>query len=125
MNLFWRSPIAFQKAIEWSKKEKEFEKRAGFALMACLAWKNKEAKNEQFESFIPAIINGVTDEHNFVKKAVNWTIRQIGKRNKLLNKKFIQVSQKVAKLKSKPAKWIAKDALRELKSDAIQKRFKK
>ena len=125
MNLFWKSPLAFKKAIEWSKKEKEFEKRAGFALMACLAWKDKEVKDEQFEPFISAIIDGATDERNFVKKADNWAIRQIGKRDKVLNKKFIQVSQKVARLKSKPAQWIAKDALKELKSEAVQKRFKK
>ena len=125
MNLFWKSPIAFKKAIEWSKKEKEFEKRAGFALMACLAWKDEEAENDKFESFIPAIIDGVTDGRNFVKKAVNWAIRQIGKRNKILNKKFVQVSRDVAKLNSKSAKWIATDALRELTSDAVQKRLKR
>ena len=123
MNLFWKSPIAFKKAIEWSRKEKEFEKRAGFALMACLAWKDKEATDKQFEQFIPAILDCATDERNFVKKSVNWAIRQIGKRNKVLNKNFIQVSEKVAKLNSKPAKWISADALRELKSPAVQKRL--
>lgn len=123
MNLFWKSPIAFKKAIEWTKRDKEFEKRAGFALMACLAWKDKEATDKQFEQFIPAILGSATDERNFVKKAVNWAIRQIGKRNKTLNKNFIQVSEKVAKLNSKPARWIASDALRELKSDAVQNRL--
>ena len=125
MNLFWESPLAFQKAIEWSKRKREFEKRAGFALMACLAWKDKKANDEQFKKFIPLILDGATDERNFVKKAVNWAIRQIGKRNKILNKKFIQVSHDIAKLKSKPAKWISADALRELTSDAVQKRLKK
>jgi len=131
MNLFWKSPIAFKKAIEWAKRNKEFEKRASFAMMACLAWKDKEADDKQFEQFIPAIIDGATDERNFVKKAVNWAIRQIGKRyfqpeqGRRLNKKFIQVSKKIARLNSKPAKWIASDALRELTSDAVQNRLNK
>lgn len=124
LNLFYACPLAHQKAIEWTKREKEFEKRAGFALMAVLAWKDKKATDARFEKFIRPIIRGSADERNFVKKAVNWALRQIGKRNLYLNKKFVQVAEEIAKINSKPARWIAADALRELKSEAVLKRLR-
>ena len=114
MNLFWKTPFAFKKAIEWSKKEQEFVKRAGFALMAVLAWKDKERANKDFIKFLSIIKNQSTDNRNFVKKAVNWALRQIGKRNKYLQKEAIKVAKKIQKLNSKSAKWIASDALREI-----------
>ena len=122
-NLFDRMPIAFEKASEWSKKSAEFEKRAGFALMAALAWHNKEAEDKKFIPFFPLIKQGSTDERNFVKKAVNWALRQIGKRNKNLNKAAIAAAKEIQKIDSKPAKWIASDALRELQSPSVQKRL--
>lgn len=125
LNLFFKSTIAYKKAVQWSKSKPEFEKRAGFALMAVLAFKDKNADDEQFNAFIKPIFENADDERNFVKKAVNWAIRQIGKRNQSLNTKFIQVAEKLALKGSKPAKWIAADALRELKSDAVQKRLMK
>ncbi len=115
MNLFDKTPFAFQKAKQWATRSREFEKRAGFALMAVLAWHDKEAKDSQFVSFFPLIKKVATDERNFVKKAVNWTIRQIGKRNPVLRKKSISLSEQLLKLNSKAAKWIAADALKELK----------
>lgn len=88
MNLFDKLPIAWKKAIEWARLEEEFVRRAGFALMACLAWHNKEAKDEKFLRFFPVIKKySAEDERSFVKKAVNWALRQIGKRNLYLNKK--------------------------------------
>jgi len=114
MNLFWKTPFAFKKAIEWSKKEQEFVKRAGFALMAVLAWKDKERANKDFIKFLSIIKNQSTDNRNFVKKAVNWALRQIGKRNKYLQKEAIKVAKKIQKLNSKSAEWIAPDALREI-----------
>ena len=114
MNLFWKTPFAFKKAIEWSGKEQEFVKRAGFALMAVLAWKDKERANKDFIKFLSIIKNQSTDNRNFVKKAVNWALRQIGKRNKYLQKEAIKVAKKIQKLNSKSAKWIASDALREI-----------
>ncbi|HEY8402882.1 MAG TPA: DNA alkylation repair protein [Cytophagaceae bacterium] len=115
-NLFDRIPIAFSKAKEWSGREKEYVKRAGFVLMASLAVHNKEAKDAQFTSFFPFIVEGATDERNFVKKAVNWALRQIGKRNAFLGEKAIALSEKLLTINSRSARWIAKDALRELKS---------
>ncbi len=114
MNLFDKTPFAFSKAIEWSSRKSEFEKRAGFALMACLAVHAKKAKDKDFEKFLPIIQREAIDERNFVKKAVNWALRQIGKRNSALCKKAISVAREIEKIDSKSAKWIAKDAIREL-----------
>ncbi len=123
-NLFSYSKFAYQKAIEWAKREEEFVKRAGFALMAWLAFKDKEANDEQFEKFLPIIKREAIDSRNFVKKAVNWALRQIGKRNINLNKKAIETAKEIQKMESKTAKWIAQDAIKELTSDAVQKRLK-
>lgn len=125
MTLFWKLPTAFEKAIEWSARKKEFERRAGFALMAVLAWKDKNTSDTKFINFFPIIKQYSTDERNFVKKAVNWALRQIGKRNLALNQKAIKVAEEILKIENKTAKWIAQDALRELRSEAVLKRLKK
>lgn len=123
MNLFDKLSFAFEKAVEFSKKKREFEKRAGFALMACLAWHDKEAGDEKFKAFFPHIIEGATDERNYVKKAVNWALRQIGKRNLHLNKAAVKTAKEIQEIDAKSAKWIASDAIRELESEAVQKRL--
>jgi 3-methyladenine DNA glycosylase AlkD len=125
MNLFDKTPLAWQKVIEWSQREEEFVKRAAFTLIACLAWHDKEAKDEQFTKLLPVIESAATDERNFVKKAVNWALRHIGKRNINLNPVAIKTAQNIAKLNSKAALWIAADAIRELESDAVQARLKR
>lgn len=114
MNLFDKTPYAYAKAIEWSDNEKTFIKRAGFALMASLAFHDKTAPDEQFESFFPIILRESTDERNFVKKAVNWALRQIGKRNPALQSRAIEVAGQMAQLESKAARWNARDTIREL-----------
>lgn len=113
-NLFDKTPHAFAKALQWAKHEPEFERRAGFALMAALAWHNKTAPDQQFEPFFAAIKKYATDERNYVKKAVNWALRQIGKHSPALRAKAIAAAEEILKLDSKPAKWIAADALKEL-----------
>ncbi|MEO0114675.1 MAG: DNA alkylation repair protein [candidate division WOR-3 bacterium] len=123
-NLFTDTKFAYQKAIEWSKRDEEFVKRAGFALIAWLAFKDKKAKDEQFEVFFPIIKRESTDDRILVKKAVNWALRQIGKRNIVLNTKAIETAKEIQKIESKSAKWVAYDAIKELTSDAIQKRLK-
>jgi 3-methyladenine DNA glycosylase AlkD len=123
-NLFEKTPYAHQKAIEWTNRKEEFIKRAAFALMAGLAVHDKKASNEQFEQFFPLIRKAATDDRNFVKKAGNWALRNIGKRNKALNKRAIEIAREIQEINSKTAKWIASDALRELSSQAIQKRLK-
>ncbi len=119
MNLFEDVDLAWDKAVEWSRREKEFEKRAGFVMMARLAVSDKKATDERFVNFFPIIKREADDDRNFVKKALNWALRQIGKRNPALNNKAIDVAKEIEALDSKSAKWIAKDALRELKSEAV------
>ncbi|MCX6790984.1 MAG: DNA alkylation repair protein [Candidatus Gribaldobacteria bacterium] len=123
MNLFDKTLFAFNKAKEYTQKEQEFVKRTGFVLMAALAVHNKIAKDSEFIKFLPLIKKASTDERNFVKKAVNWALRQIGKRNKVLNQAAIQTSQEIQKQKNKTAKWVASNALSELTSSAVQKRL--
>ncbi len=123
IKLFRRTKYAQQKAVEWSSNKKEFVKRAGFVLMATLAVHDKKASNESFDKFLPIIVNEATDERASVKKAVNWALRQIGKRNRELNSRAIAAAKDIYKINSKSAKWIASDALRELESEAIQKRI--
>jgi 3-methyladenine DNA glycosylase AlkD len=119
-NLFDKTCFARAKAVEWSEREQEFVKRAGFVLMATLAVHDKEAPDGEFLRFLSAIKESCDDERNFVKKAVNWALRQIGKRNIRLNKAAVRLARDILKSKSKTAKWIASDALRELTSRAVQ-----
>jgi len=125
MNLFDKTSFAFEKAIEWTKNKTEFERRAGFALMACLAFHDKTSSDKKFLKFFPYIEKYSTDERNYVRKAVNWALRQIGKRNINLNKLAIEKAKEILKVDSKSAKWIASDAIRELTSEAVQARLKK
>lgn len=125
MNLFDKNPLAYSKAVEWAGRKEEFIKRAGFALMAVLAFHDKKASDKEFEKFFPIITKGSTDERNFVKKAVNWALRQIGKRSLYLNKKAVAAAKEIQKIESKSARWIAADAIRELESEAVQNKLKK
>lgn len=113
-NLFAGTIFACQKAVEWSSNDSEFVKRAGFVLMARLAVSDKKASDSQFERFLPIIKREATDDRNFVKKAVNWALRQIGKRNARLRQKAIETARELQQTDSKSARWIASDALREL-----------
>lgn len=122
MNLFEKTGVAYQKAIEWSSNEEEFIKRVGFVLMARLAVSDKKAEDKLFEGFLSIIGREAGDNRNFVKKAVNWALRQIGKRNRNLNKKAIETARKMQKMDSKSARWIASDAIRELTSKLVQER---
>ncbi len=124
MNLFIKTSFANTKIFEWSNHEEEFVKRAAFTLIAVLAVHDKEAPDAKFEQFFPIIINEATDNRNYVKKAVNWALRHIGKRNMELNKKAISIAEKIYTIDSKSARWIATDALRELKSEKVQNRLK-
>ena len=122
--LFDKTKFARAKAIEWTLREDEFVKRAGFVLMAALSVHDKSAEDALFLKFLPIIQKESADERNFVKKGVNWALRQIGKRNLKLNKKAIEAGKRIARLTSKSAKWIASDALRELTSKRVQSKLK-
>jgi 3-methyladenine DNA glycosylase AlkD len=123
-NLFDRTPFVEKKINEWVRRNEEFVKRSGFVLMCDKAVHDKKAKDMEFVRYLPIIKKYATDERNFVKKAVNWALRQIGKRNMALNMKAIETAQDIQKMDSKSARWVANDALRELKSDAVQKRLR-
>jgi 3-methyladenine DNA glycosylase AlkD len=123
-NLFALTPYAYSKALEWSQREQEYVKRAGYVLMASLAVKDKKASVERFEPFLQAILAGSIDQRNFVKKAVNWALRQIGKRDYILNQKAITLAREIQKLDSSVAHWIAADAIRELSGEGVQSRLK-
>ncbi|MFH1509884.1 MAG: pantetheine-phosphate adenylyltransferase [Candidatus Nealsonbacteria bacterium] len=113
-SLFDKTIFAKKKVFEWTKRKEEFVKRSGFALIAVLSIHDKEASNAFFEKFFPIIKREAIDERNFVKKAVNWALRQIGKRNLVLNGRAIKVATDISKIDSKSAKWIASNALTEL-----------
>jgi len=112
-NLFDRTPYAIEKALEYSRSEKEYIKRAGFVLMAEFAVHDKKASDGAFMSFFPIIEREAWDDRNFVKKAVNWALRQIGKRNRALGEAAKECALRIAQQESRVAKWIAKDALAE------------
>jgi 3-methyladenine DNA glycosylase AlkD len=120
MNLFRYTPFAFEKAARWARAKPEFVRRAGFALMAALAGKAPGAPDAQFEAFFPLIAAAAGDGRNFVKKAVNWALRGIGKRNPALRERAIAVAEEIRMQDSRAARWIAADALRELRRNGGQ-----
>ena len=124
-SLFDLSPLAWTKVFEWAERNEEFVKRGAFSLIADLSVHDKFTSDKKFEKFFPLIKKHSTDERNYVKKAVNWALRNIGKRDLLMNKKAIELSKDILKIESKTAKWIARDALKELKSIKIQDRLTK
>lgn len=125
MNLFEKSPLAEKKIYDWSEREEEFVKRTAYALIACLAWHDKKAGDEDFIKYFPVILAGATDNRNFVKKAVNWALRNIGKRNLALNKAALELAYRIKEIDAKSARWIASDAIRELESEKVQERLRK
>ncbi len=118
-NAFATSPLAWRKVAAWAARRDEFVRRAAFALLASLAVHDKAARDETFISTLPLIEAAATDERNFVKKAVNWALRNIGKRNPALNARAIACAQRLRAIDSRAARWVAADALRELQGDAV------
>lgn len=121
-NLFDRTPFAYEKAAEWCRREEEFVKRAGYVMMACLAVHDKAAEDRPFIEFMKLIEMGSADERKYVKRAVNWALRQIGKRNKRLNEAAIKTAGSISKIDSKAARWVASDALRELRGETAKRK---
>jgi 3-methyladenine DNA glycosylase AlkD len=124
-NLFALSALAYEKAFQWSQRDAEFVKRAGFVIMARMALGSARTADNTLLEFLEIIHREAGDERNFVKKAINWALRQIGKRNRYLNGKAIETAREIQKMESKSARWIATDAIRELTSEAVQKRLEK
>ncbi len=124
MNLFDKTPLAWKKIYDWSEREEEFVKRAAFSLIACIAWHDKSISDEKLIELFPLIKREATDNRNFLKKAVNWALRHIGKKNKTLYKAAINLAKEIKQIDSKSARWIASDAIRELESEKVQQRLK-
>ncbi len=119
-NLFDKTSYAYQMAVRWCQQEQEFVRRAGFVMMAELAIHDKQAPDESFLQFFPPIKHYADDERNFVKKAVNWALRQIGKRNGHLRTLALQCASDIQRMDSKTAQWVARDALKELQAKEIK-----
>lgn len=124
-HLFRATSYAYPKVYEWSARDEVFVKRAGFVLMACLSVHDKTADDIVFCDFLPVIVRESGDERNFVKKAVNWALRQIGKRTLTLNRLAIDVAKEIELSDTRSGRWIARDAIRELMSDKVQERLLK
>jgi 3-methyladenine DNA glycosylase AlkD len=122
-NLFDRTPFAYEKAAQWARREPTFERRAGFALMAALAWHDKRAADDRFLPFLPLIAEAADDERNFVKKAVNWALRQIGKRDVALNDDCVTLAEELSARESRAARWVGRDAVLELTSEKVRERL--
>lgn len=120
---FLASPLAWNKVSVWAERKEEFVRRAAFALLATLAVHDKQASDERFIAMLPLIETAADDVRNFVKKAVNWALRNIGNRNSVLNAAAIESARRIQQQDSRSARWIAADALRELTSEAVQMRL--
>ncbi|MFW9922534.1 MAG: DNA alkylation repair protein [Candidatus Thorarchaeota archaeon] len=114
MNLFEKSKYAYQKAIDWTTRTEEYVKRSGFVLIARLAFSDKKASNDIFQSFFPIISKEANDQRNSVKKAISWALRQIGKRNNDLNAKTLDLANKLLISEEKNTQWIAKDVIKDI-----------
>jgi 3-methyladenine DNA glycosylase AlkD len=121
--LISKTPFVIKKIHDWAGRDEEFVKRAAFSLIAELSAHDKKMADNEFEPFFELIKNAADDERNYVKKAVNWALRNIGKRNKALNQRAIEVARVIKQMDSKAARWIAADVLRELTGEAVQKRL--
>jgi len=122
-NLFDKTPFAYQKVVEWSSREEEFVKRAAFSLLVSLSVHDKDRDDTEFEAFLPLIRREASDDRNYVKKAVNWALRAIGKRSPGLNCKALECAHEIRRLGSRSARWISADAIRELTREKTRNRI--
>ena len=125
LNLFRKTPCAYEKAVEYSAAPEEFVKRTGFVLMATLAVHDKHVPDATFAAFLPLIEREAGDPRSFVKKAVNWALRQIGKRSRALNEPAVALARKLAQSEDRAARWVGSDALRELTGEAVRERLRR
>ncbi len=123
-NLFDKTTYAIKKSIEWTTRPEEYVKRAGFTMMACLAVHAKKMDDDQFLKYLPLIVRESTDGRNFVRKAVNWALRQIGKRSTILHREALALAHNLMLSADKTARWIGTDAIKELQNEKIINRIK-
>ena len=123
MNLFEKTPMAWDKVRQWSTRDEEYVKRAAYALLACLAWHDKAAPDDSFIDLLPVIRAGADDGRNFVKKAVSWALRNIGKRNLRLHSEALVLAHELGQMDVRTARWIANEVIRDLNTDATRRRL--
>lgn len=123
MNLFDKTPLAWEKVREWAGRDEEYVKRAAFSLVASLAWHDKRAEDAAFIALLPLITAGAVDERNYVKKAVSWALRHIGKRNAALREVALATAQELSASTSRSARWIGRDTVKDLNSEAVRRRL--
>ena len=121
--LFDRTPLAWEMARRWAASPREFVKRGGFVLMACLALHDQEAPDRRLLAFLPAIHKGASDERNFVKKGVNWALRAIGERSAGLNRAAVAAAKRLARSEAAAPRWVGQDALRHLEGPKVRLRL--
>ena len=124
-SLFDKTKLAYLKATDWSRRGEEFVKRAGYVLMAELAVHDKKAPDSEFLQFLPIIEEGSSDPRNYVKKAISWALRQIGKRNLKLNREALKAARRISKGDGPNSRWAASDAIRELESGPVQRKVRR
>lgn len=124
MNLFEKTPLSRKKIRLWAARQEEYVRRAAFALIACIAWHDRSAPDSIFIGFFPVLKRGAMDERNYVRKAVSWALRTIGKRNGALHRAAIRLARDIRSTGSKPALWVASDVLRELEREAVRSRVR-
>jgi 3-methyladenine DNA glycosylase AlkD len=124
-DLFAATNLARRKIREWSRRPEGFVKRCAFAMIARRAVSAKEATDAEFIGYLSLIHRAAADERNEVRKGVNWALRQIGKRNAALHGAAIEEGERLLEVESRSARWIARDALRELRSDAVRERLRR
>jgi 3-methyladenine DNA glycosylase AlkD len=123
--LFEQTPFVHRKIIEWSRREEEFVRRAAFAMIAGLAVHDRQLSNSVFEQYFRLIVESSTDERRYVKKAVNWALRNIGKRNPVLNQRATMIAVHLKQSKSRSARWIGSNAYLELTGEKVQSRLER
>jgi 3-methyladenine DNA glycosylase AlkD len=122
-NLFEKTPFAWRKGKEWSRRNEEFVRRAGFSLMARLAVSDKRAADRRFISLLPLIVAGARDERNFVRKSVSWALRQIGKKNSVLHREAVRTASALTRVSDRSSRWVGRDALKELNDPKTKNRL--
>jgi 3-methyladenine DNA glycosylase AlkD len=121
--LFDRTPHAWKKIVQWSRRRDEFVKRAAFALLASIALHDKQESDELFLKSLKLIEQAASDDRNFVKKGVSWALRAVGRRNPELNAAAVEASRRLAASSDPAERWVGKDALKELTGPVVQRKF--
>jgi 3-methyladenine DNA glycosylase AlkD len=119
MSFLGKTRFAYPKAFQWAEYKPEYQKRAGFVLMVAYAFTDPYAPNEDIRKFFPVMLCHANDERTYVMKGINWALRQVGKRNRVLHKEAIRVANEIGEMESKAARWIARDALRQLGREKV------